>query len=170
MPMDTGGSSSSTSGVKRHSDMSLEELEANIGQIISSYDGVETAWDDVNANLELSVEDVKDARAEEMGHMKAKVFKIAKKKECYEKTGKAPKSTKWVDTDKSHGQGKLLVRSRWVARDFKTRGERDREDLFCPTPPLELLRVMVSKQATTSKSGKMRKSMFFDVKKAHLIP
>ena len=102
--------------------------------------------------------------------MKAKVFKIAKRKECYEKTGKAPKSTKWVDTDKSHGQGVVLVRSRWVARDFKTRGERDREDLFCATPPLELLRFMVSRQATTSRSGKLRKSMFIDVKKAHLIP
>ena len=69
------------------------------------------------------------------------------------------------------GQGgeRKLVRSRWVARDFKTRGERDREDLFCATPPLELLRFMVSRQATISRTGKIRKSLFLDVRKAHLI-
>ena len=33
------------------------------------------------------------------------------------------------------------VRSPFVARDFKRKGEKDREDLFCATPPLELLMV-----------------------------
>ena len=102
--------------------------------------------------------------------MKEKVFKTVKRKGCYEKIGKAPKSTKWVDTDKSHGQGKVLVRSRWVAREFKTRSERDREDLFCAIPSLELLRFLVSKQATASKDGTLRKSLFIDVRKAHLVP
>ena len=154
---------------KRQSDMSLDELEASIGQIICDFDGNEVAWDDVNVNIELPIEGVREARTEEMSHMKGKVFKVVKKSESYEKTGKAPKSTKWVDTDKSHGQGTMLVRSRWVARDFKTRGERDREDLFCATPPLELLSFMASRQATLSKSGRIRKSLFLDVRKAHLV-
>ena len=158
-------------GIKRQSDMTLEELEASIGQIVCGDDGEEvSAWDDANKNIELPIKDVKEARAEEMGHMKGKVFKIATKSECYERTGKAPASTKWVDTDKSHGQGKMVVRSRWVARDFKTRGERDREDLFCATPPIELLRFLASRQATRSWSGRVRKSMFLDVRKAHLVP
>ena len=38
---------------KRQSDMSLEELAANIGQILCDIEGKETAWDDVNANMEL---------------------------------------------------------------------------------------------------------------------
>ena len=113
---------------------------------------------------------MREARSEEMSHMKGKVFKVVRKSESYEKTGKAPKSTKWVDTDKSHGQGTVLVRSRWVARDFKTRGGRDREDLFCASPPLELLRFMASRQATLSKSGRIRKSLFLDVRKAHFGP
>ena len=81
-------------------------------------------------------------------------------------------STRWVDTDKSHGQGKMKVRSRWVAQDFQTRGERDREDLFCATPPLELLRLPVSLMVATSSEdgGRVRKMMFIDVKKAHLVP
>ena len=120
--------------------------------------------------MELPLELVTSARKEEMAHMKGKIFKVVKKSEAWAKTGKPPKSTKWVDTDKSHGEGEMLVRSRWVARDFKTRGERDREDLFCATPPLELLRFLASRAATRAKSGRKRKMLFIDVKKAHLIP
>ena len=85
----------------------------------------ETAWDDVN-NVPLPMEKVRAARKEEMEHSKGKRFVIVKKSEAWRVTGKAPMSTKWVDTDKSHGKGKLDVRSRWVARDFKTRGEKYR--------------------------------------------
>ena len=57
-----------------------------------------------------------------------------------------------------------------MARDFRAKGEKDREDLFAATPPLELLRMMISKTATiTMKSGR-RKMLFIDVKKAHLNP
>ena len=62
--------------------------------------------------------------------MLSRTVKIVKTAEAYEKTGKGPISTKWVDVDKFHGVGELLVRSRWVARDFKEKGEKDREDLF----------------------------------------
>ena len=62
------------------------------------------------------------------------------------------------------------MRSRWVARDFKTKGEKDREDLFSATPPLELFQYALSGQATRSRSGRERKSLYLDVKKAHLIP
>ena len=168
--MESGDKTASSSTLKRPSDMTLEELEAQIGQILCGYDGVARAYDDVNAGIELPIKDVEEARKEEMKYMKDKVFHIVKKEECFKKTGKSPTSTKWVDTDKSHGHGEMVVRSRWVARDFKTRGEKDREDLFCATPPLELLRFMVSKQATTTSSGRNRKSMFLDVKKAHLVP
>ena len=179
-------SSQQTGGKKRSSDMPLEELEASINEIINELDGMQDglnldvkqifeefdqtyAWDDAN-NMELPLDLVTSAREEEMAHMKGKIFKVVKKTESWAKTGKAPKSTKWVDTDKSHGEGEMLVRSRWVARDFKTRGEKDREDLFCATPPLELLRFLVSRAATRAKSGRKRKMLFIDVKKAHLIP
>ena len=75
-----------------------------------------------------------------------------------------------MDVDKSHGVGELLVRSRWVARDFKEKGEKDTEDLFSATPPLELMRYMLSRQATIRDDGQERKTMYLDVKKAHLIP
>ena len=49
---------------------------------------------------------------------------------------------------------------------------KNREYLFCATPPLELLRFLVSRTATRSRlaRGRKRKMLCIDVKKAHLIP
>ena len=55
---------SASASRKRRSDMSVDELEANIGQILCDIRENETAWDDVNENLELPIQDVKSARVE----------------------------------------------------------------------------------------------------------
>ena len=138
------------------------------------YDGKwqECGWDD-NSGAILPVELVKAARQEEMEYLKTRgTYQVVDKKECFERTGKRPISTRWVDCDKSHGQKHVVVRSRLVARDFKNKGDRDREDLFCATPPLELLRFLVSRMVTCSgqEDRSARKMMFIDVKTAHLIP
>ena len=54
-----------------------------------------------------------------MSYMKGKIFKVVKKSEAWRITGKAPISTKWVDTDKTHGIGVPVIRSEWVSMDFK---------------------------------------------------
>ena len=102
--------------------------------------------------------------------MKGKIFKVVEKEEAWKVIGKAPISTKFVDTDKTHGTKEAMVRSRWVARDFKDHKEKDREDLFSATPPIELIRFVLSRQATKRMDGIERKTMFLDVKKAHLAP
>ena len=63
-----------------------------------------------------------------------------------------------------------MVRSRWVARDFKNPHDKDREDLFSATPPIEMMRLMLSRQAIWREDGRERKTMFIDIKKAHLTP
>ena len=62
------------------------------------------------------------------------------------------------------------MRSRWVARDFKPKGERDRADLFAAMPPLEAKRMLFRRFAVrTNLQGKHKmKLMLIDVKKAHL--
>ena len=85
--------------------------------------------------------------------MKGKIFKVVNKSEAWRITGKAPISTKWVDTDGTHGIGVPMIRSRCVARDFKDPKEKDREDLFSATPPLEMMRLIMSRQATHRKDG-----------------
>lgn len=85
--------------------------------------------------------------------------------ECKTRTGKMPISTKWVDVAKEGG-----VRSRWVARDFKPRGEQDRADLFAAMPPLEAKRLLFRQFAIhRNRVGRLKyKLMLIDVKKAHL--
>ena len=79
-------------------------------------------------------------------------------------------STKWVGTDKTHGTEEPMVRSRWVARDFRYPSDKDREDLFSATPPIEMMRYIISRQATRRKDGQERNTLYLDVKKAHLAP
>jgi hypothetical protein len=148
----------------------LKDVEADDNQKAAETENFdEYAWDDVN-DIPLPLDQVKAARMEEMGHMKGKIFKVVKREEAWRVTGKPPISTKWVDTDKTHGTGEPMVRSRWVARDFKDPKEKDREDLFSATPPLEMIRLMLSRQATVRTDGKERKTMYLDIKKAHLAP
>ena len=63
-----------------------------------------------------------------------------------------------------------MVRSRWVARNFGDPSDKDREDLFSATSPIEMMRCMISRQATRRKDGQERNTMYLDVKKAHLAP
>ena len=86
----------------------------------------EVAWDDVKGGM-LDIRKVREGRKEEVEYMEKRgIWEVKDEKECWEKTGKGPVSVKWVDTDKGD-----RIRCRLVARDFKKKGERDREDLFC---------------------------------------
>jgi len=129
---------------------------------------LEGAWDDVHGG-ELPLELVKDARHEEVGYMQGRhIWTVTSVSECWEKTGKAPVSVRWVDTNKG-GPGEMNVRCRLVARHFKG-GDKDRDDLFAATPPLEGKRMLISRAATRRGDGRRRKLMFIDAKKAHLNP
>ena len=89
-----------------------------------------------------------------------------------EDDGQGPTSTKWVDIDKG-AAGSPDVRCRLVARDFKPRGERDREDLFAAMPPLEAKKLLFQKVVnenakSRAEGGEGVKLMLIDIKKAHL--
>ena len=58
-----------------------------------------------------------------------------------QRTGKPPITTRWVDLDEGR-EGKVLVRSRLVARDFKVKGDERTFDVFAATPPLEMKRLL----------------------------
>ena len=80
---------------------------------------------------------VREAREEEMIFVREiGVYDEVDLEECFEKTGRAPVSTKWVDVNKGTDDDEE-IRCRWVARDFKPKGEKDRCDLFAAMPPLE---------------------------------
>ena len=47
-------------------------------------------------------------------------------------------------------------------------GDKDRDDLYAATPPLEGIRLLLSRAATKRQDGRRRKLIFIDAKKAHL--
>ena len=77
-------------------------------------------------------------------------------------------SIRWVDTNKG-GLGEMVVRSRLVARDFKG-GDKDRDDLFAGSSPLEAKKLLLSRAVTRKGDGRKRKLMCIDARKAHVNP
>ena len=102
------------------------------------------------------------------------VFEEVDVDECWKRNGRAPTSTRWIDINKGT-EDEPVVRCRLVARDFKVKGERDREDLFAATPPLEAKKMLfrmarVKRRMRPNESGGKGKLkvMYTDVKKAPL--
>ena len=127
------------------------------------------AWDDVHGD-ELNMKLMRKERKEEIDYMKFRgIWEICDEDEAWQETGRGPVSTKWVGTNKGATE-EPLVRCRLVARDFRKKGEKDREDLFAATPPLETIRILLSKAATRIQNQKKKKLMFIDAKKAHINP
>ena len=96
------------------------------------------------------------------------VGEVSSEAECWEHTGKAPVTVKWVRSSKGDE-----VRARLVARDFKIKGDDRGGGLFAGMPPLEAKKMifrMAAKDPVVVKGGRMqrRKLWFVDVKKAHL--
>jgi hypothetical protein len=130
---------------------------------------IEWATDDITGN-DLDIDKVREARMEEITFVKnIPVYEEVDVQVCWDRTGKPPVSTKWVDVEKRDME-KLSIRSRWVARDFKGKGEGDREDLFAATPPLEAKKLLFKWVRRKRSDGheNNEKVMLIDVRKAHL--
>jgi hypothetical protein len=114
--------------------------EGGIGMVMAEEEEEAQAWDDVTGE-ELDGNMVKEARQEEIREVKKHtVYTKVPIKDCWDKTGKGPIKTRWIDInkgDKVHPN----YRSRFVAKDFNT---EKRLDLFAATPPLEALEIWIS--------------------------
>ena len=114
-----------------------------------------------NSFPQLDPQKVAEARAEELAYMQKRgLWTVVPVPE-----GVVPVSVRWVDVLKAKG----TTRSRLVARDFKG-DDRGRDDLFAATPPLEAIRMLISRAATNTPCRVRRKLMLIDAKKAHLNP
>ena len=172
-------------GAKRNQEVLQEPVERmEVEEVAETNDepGMVNEWDDKwdegeyvdqkTGNL-LDPALAREARLEEIAFMKKiGLYEEVPVEECWEKTGKAPTSTRWVDVNKGTVE-KPDVRCRLVARDFKPKGERDREDLFAAMPPLESKKLLFQKAIRENRERRRKgqdgiKLMFIDVKKAHL--
>ncbi|CAK0855964.1 unnamed protein product [Prorocentrum cordatum] len=133
-------------------------------------------WDDVNGGF-LPTEKVLAARQEEMDWIHGeKVYDIVPEQEAQE-AGVRPLDVLWVDTDKSMDPNEQKVRSRLCVREYKTKkdGKVQRAlpaaQLFSAMPPLEAVKILMSKMMTggVSKSGKRLKLRHYDISRAHFM-
>jgi len=99
----------------------------------------------------LRTELVRAARKLELEYFEAKqVWEKRPRSEALARTGKAPITVRWIDTNKGDDEA-LNYRSRLVAREIRRAGE---DPIFAPTPPLESLRTIISLAATNVRGSK----------------
>ena len=131
-------------------------------EIVTEEDAPELqdAWDDVSG-AELDPKKVYDARMEEIKFIRdMQLYDKVPAAECWQVTGKAPISTKWIDINKGdHVNPKY--RSRNVAREI---ARKKLDGLFAATPPLAVLKLLLS---TLTSGNKGECLMVADVKRAY---
>ena len=123
-------------------------------------------WDDISGT-KLDAELVREARAEELAEFdKIGAWEVVPISQCWERTGKPPIGTRWVDVNKGDSE-QPVYRSRLVAQEI--RGRSSSLDMFAAMPPLEAKKLLFS-LATSSQhvSGDAYKIGLVDVKKAYL--
>ena len=104
-------------------------------------------FDDMTGK-ELPWQGVKETREKELTYLREHgVFEEVGERAAVAKYNVTPVDTKWVDTDKALEGEPMRLRSRIVAREFKS---GDRPDLYAGTPPLEALKAIISIAASHS--------------------
>jgi hypothetical protein len=84
---------------------------------------------------------------------------------CWQTTGKGPLGGRWVDVNKGDA-ATPNVRCRYVAKEI---AYHKSDDFFAAMPPLETLRMLISRAATgRASSTGGRKILVIDARKAHL--
>ncbi len=133
------------------------------GKELCTMDVSGNVWDDVRGGW-LNSEMVKKSREEEMEYVRSRgLYDRVPWKQAVERTGKPPIQLKWVDTNKGTVE-MPMYRSRLVAMEFK----RDKRlDLFAPTPPLEAMKLIISRAASNGEHGSGKALMAVDIKRAY---
>ena len=163
-------------------DMVDEVVKLETADTANDWDGIEKFggdWESGNAGEdgqpELDPISLKKGREEETRYMRdtLDMFEFGSLEDAWRRGGKAPTTTRWVDGNKEGEDGKVFVRSRLVARDFKPKNDNQRHDLFAAMPPLEAKKTLFAYVAGVRghrerEGDEEIKMAFVDVKKAHL--
>ena len=122
-------------------------------------------WDDMSGK-ELKADLVEAARAEEIATVKKMhVWVKVDREQCFRETGRPPIKLRWVDVNKGDCS-KPNYRSRIVAKEIKT---HNRPDLFAATPPIENIKYLISRVASSQRGGRPTVLMVQDIKKAYFF-
>ena len=125
-------------------------------------------YDDITGR-ELILDKVREARLDEIRALGQQgVWEVVPRSTSIEKTGRPPIRGRWVDVNKGDDQN-TNYRSRYVAREIKSlHGGNSREGTFAAMPPLESLKLLLSKVASRKGRGSPHKLLFIDISKAYL--
>ena len=114
------------------------------------------------ASKDLPWHAVRKARERELKYLRdLGVYEKVDENEAGAQYQVTPVDRKWVDTDKAFEGEPMHIRSRIVARKFKS---NDRPDLHAGTPPLEALKAIISIAANHKETFSI---MHIDVSRAH---
>ena len=147
-PLDPGGDKDMVCGLDVCDELDeLDELDENSfsDMYVKNREGDYT---DEVTGVTLLRDDVAKARMEEMKwNEKFQAFDEVPDETCVLRTGRKPISCRWRDINKGVSE-RVEVRSRLVAREIKQKGT---DSYFAGTPPLALVRYVISRAATLSK-------------------
>ena len=120
-------------------------------------------WDDTSGEV-LDGGLTREARQEEVDVIRqVQVYRKVPIAMCLAETGKRPIGTRWVDTNKGD-KLKPKIRSRLVAQEIN---RSKMPELFAATPPLEVIKFLISMCASSQWSPKPTRLMVCDVKKVY---
>jgi hypothetical protein len=126
-------------------------------------------FDDITG-VQLDTQGVLAARHEELQWLQgAKVYEKKAIEECWQRTGKGPKTRKWIDRNKGDREHPNY-RSRIVVREVKKQhGALPGHMLFSNMPPLEAVKILCSELATRKKNkkGTDLRLALYDISRAH---
>ena len=150
---------------RKEEDISEGDIQVDMAELDVNLEGQPFDSNEPGGPLEVAEAELQRARTEEASFMK--------KLGVWEpSSGRPPVSTRWVDVDKGR-EGRVEMRSRLVARDFRVKGDKREVDTFAAMPPMEAKRVLFRMAVLdgavggdAAKGGVML--MFIDIKKAHL--
>ena len=161
-PLDPGGDKDMVCGLDVCDE--IDELDDNSFSDTYVNDREGDFTDEVTG-VTLLRDDVAKARMEEMKwYEKYQAFDEVTDETCVLRTGRKPISCRWRDINKGDSE-RVEVRSRLAAREIKQKGI---DSYFAGTAPLALVRCVLSRAATLSKTGKGRQLMVPDAKRAFL--
>ena len=130
----------------------------------------EVIYDDLTGRI-LKYEHVIRARLDEIEALKKMgVWETVPLSQCWEKSGRKPIRGRWVDINKGDDVDHNY-RSRYVAQEVRqAHGGAHREGLFAAMPPIEALKLVISRAVTANSMGETRnrKLLFMDISKAYL--
>eukprot|EP00973_Karenia_brevis_P041501 5742611-Karenia_brevis.AAC.1 len=151
-------------GVDSTSDKEIKMAKARSDELHDDHDRCMIAVDDVTGAL-LDIKLVREAREAEMKYFRRMgVYRKVPIAKCIEMTAKMPIGVRWIDINKQDNNNPKY-RSRLVAKEFKTYND---PDLFAATPPIEVLKMIISMAATRNNHGKVHKKiMTNDVSRAY---